>query len=308
MRLVAHKDTLEQLWRQFEGQTVEQKYVLEKLLGAGGFGGVFLAAHVVGGHVLRKVAVKLMPAGNAGEELSELLGATAVRHPHLLFCQDAGQTVVGSLRVLYLVTELADKTLADQLRKHPLSTPEVQTLARHLSSALAYLHGQRRVHRDVKPANVLRVGEDWKLSDFGLLRAIDKEHTHRTENIIGTERYLPPEAFDGIVSPAWDMWAFGVTLAEALTGKAWAVSDEVTRRTALTAEQQTNRAELPRPFDAIVAGCTREDRKARMTAGEVLKVLNGGEASETAWEDAPTRRTAVLGPLSAAARTWSFPN
>ena len=162
---------MKQLWSQLEGQTVEQRYVLRKLLGTGGFGGVFLAEHVVGGQVLRKVAVKLMPGSADGRaDLSELLGATAFRHQHLVSCHDAGQTVVGGLRLLYLVMELAEGTLAEQFARGPVSEPESRTLAHHLSSALAYLHAQGQVHRDVNPANVLRIGEDWKsliLACFG---------------------------------------------------------------------------------------------------------------------------------------------
>ena len=175
---------MKQLWSQLEGQTVERKYVLGKLLGTGGFGGLFLAEHVVSGQVLRKVALKLMPsAADDGADLGELLGATAVRHQHLLSCHDAGQTVVGGLRVLYLVMELAEGNLAEQLARGPASEPEARRLAHHLSSALAYLHTQGQVHRDVKPANVLRIGQDWKLSDFGLLRAIDAGQTNRTQNV-----------------------------------------------------------------------------------------------------------------------------
>jgi WD40 repeat protein/serine/threonine protein kinase len=85
------------------------------------------------------------------------------------------------------------------------------------ADALAYAHGQRVLHRDVKPSNLLldRQGTLW-LTDFGLAKD-DGEDLTRTGDIVGTLRYMAPERFRGVSDPRTDVYALGVTLYELLT-------------------------------------------------------------------------------------------
>src|SRR5258708_1765946 len=101
------------LWSQFEGQSIEGTYRLNRLIGVGGFGGVFVADHVVESRIMRQVAVKLIPTEpeSMQRQLDELEVATQLHHPHVLRCFHAGSVTLANGKFLYLVMELADATL-----------------------------------------------------------------------------------------------------------------------------------------------------------------------------------------------------
>src|SRR5579871_1190916 len=123
------------LWRVFEGQVVDGKYYLQKLLGAGSFGGVFLADEVVADRLIRQVALKLIEPNpeRTGRQLQELIAATNLDHPALLRCLTPGQCQLNGLSFLYMVTELAEGTLADRLHTGPLPPEELREIAQHLA-------------------------------------------------------------------------------------------------------------------------------------------------------------------------------
>ena len=258
------------LWRQFLGETIDRKYQLLELLGAGGFGGVFLADHVVNGQRLRQVAIKLFAPeeSSADRQMQELIGATTLDHPNLLRCFDAGQAALNRVDLLYLVMEVASHSLAQTLAQRRLTEAETRTLLEQIVPALAFLHRKNLVHRDLKPGNILRVGENWKLADFGLLRMTDAGATAQTQSLIGSAPYLTPEAFQVVVSPSWDMWSLGILVVEVLTGERPSVADtEATRRTQPGDMRVPNwEPSLSEPFRSIARGCLRADRHVRLSA------------------------------------------
>jgi TonB family protein len=263
-------------WRQFEGEIIDDSLRLNSLLGAGGFGGVFLSDHVVEGRFVRKVALKLIASDAAGIErqLVELIAGTTLSHPSLLSCFHAGATSLKNMRLLYLVMELAEEGLQTRLEHEVLPVPVALDLTLSLAQALAYLHRRKHVHRDVKPANVLRVDGVWKLSDYGAVRHVN-DTTSRTNLISGTMTYMPPESFDGVVSPAWDMWSLGVLLLRALTGSApYTETSEPQLMHAILCKEPSIPAGLPAPFDVIVRGCLEKDFRARWTSEKVQATLD----------------------------------
>jgi serine/threonine protein kinase/Tfp pilus assembly protein PilF len=87
----------------------------------------------------------------------------------------------------------------------------------HVADALEYAHKQGILHRDIKPSNLLldTRGTTW-VTDFGLAKADDQQNITHTGDILGTLRYMPPEAFEGKTDPRSDVYSLGLTLYELL--------------------------------------------------------------------------------------------
>src|SRR5207302_7070398 len=86
-----------------------------------------------------------------------------------------------------------------------------------VADALEYAHRQGILHRDIKPSNLLldTTGTVW-VTDFGLAKADDQQDLTHTGDVLGTLRYMPPEAFDGKADARGDVYALGLTLYELL--------------------------------------------------------------------------------------------
>ncbi|HTK62770.1 MAG TPA: protein kinase [Pseudonocardia sp.] len=196
---------------------LEGRYALGELVGVGASAWVYRAEDLRTG---RDVAVKLYPPGVGGtdraRQRSELALLAQLHHPNLVVLFDAGEE---SGRA-YLVMEFVDgATLAEQLREGPMQAGEVSRLGAELGYALAYVHSRGITHRDVKPANVLMGGRPM-LTDFGIARLVDAARVTQTGYLIGTPAYLAPEQVSGgpVGMPA-DVYALGLVLLEALTGR-----------------------------------------------------------------------------------------
>ncbi|HET7477569.1 MAG TPA: protein kinase [Dermatophilaceae bacterium] len=212
------------------GTLLAERYLLQSVIGRGGMGDVFRAHDQV---LDRPVAVKLFRAGSAPAEAEHRQRQEArllarLRHPGLVAVFDAG--VAEASGQAFLVMELAaGPTLAERLRTGALPSPEVRLIGAQLADALAYVHRQGIVHRDVKPANVLFDHDSSavagrprvKLTDFGIARIVDSTRLTATGITIGTLSYLSPEQALGTdVGPATDVYALGLVLLECLTGRA----------------------------------------------------------------------------------------
>lgn len=198
---------------------LEGRYELVRHLATGGMGEVYEAHDQI---LARNVAVKVFrstgPADRRRFE-AEVTTLAALNHPGLVQVFDAGEHD-GSA---FVVLELVDgPNLRDILAERGALPPsEVATLGVTVAEALAYVHEQGVVHRDVTPANVL-CGPDGRprLADFGIARLVDSSRITAVATTIGTAAYMAPEQVEGAdVTPAADIYAFGLVLLEALTGR-----------------------------------------------------------------------------------------
>ncbi|MDT4937059.1 MAG: eukaryotic-like serine/threonine-protein kinase, partial [Pseudonocardiales bacterium] len=210
------------------GWVLSGRYRVHERLGSGGMADVFRAHdELLGRDVAVKVFRTLGPAEEAGgpeRQERELQALARLSHPHLITLFDASITD----RPAYLVMELVDgPSLAARLTDGPLPESEVRAIGSQIADALAYVHAQGMVHRDVKPANIL-LGTDGiagdgvgraRLSDFGIVRLLGTERLTAADFTLGTASYLAPEqARGGDVTPAADVYSLGLVLIEALTG------------------------------------------------------------------------------------------
>ena len=252
------------LFRMMEGQQINQ-YHLEKLLGAGGFGGVFLATEVVRDQAVRQLAVKIIP-DSSDEQLSELITASTLEHDHLVRSYSAGECNILNTPMLYLAMELADGSLEAQLNQGKLSPETIRQVLQQTALGLKYLHQQKRVHRDLKPGNILLIKDRYKVSDFGLVRRLGAETYAKTVNPIGTIAYMPPEAFEGKIATAWDIWSLGIMAVQMITGKLPYEFEGTT--------QQLQLPSIPKEYEALVSGCLNPEWRDRWTVDEVVDYLS----------------------------------
>jgi serine/threonine-protein kinase len=200
-------------------EVIAGRYRLEKLLGAGASGRVFLATDEVAG---RPVALKMFFAsgarGGAAYErfVREARLASTLRHPSLVEVYDVS-VERGFLAMEYLPGGSLAHRLSGGERLQP---PQIRRMALDIISGLEAAHHRGVVHRDVKPANIFFDARGTaKLGDFGVAHLVDLGQT-QTGGLIGTLAYMSPEQITGApISIAADLYALGVTLFEAVTGR-----------------------------------------------------------------------------------------
>ena len=216
---------------ELQGRVIDGKYRLTRPLGQGGMGVVWVATHTALG---REFAVKLLRPEFAGDAQTlirfqqEAVAVSKVGNPHLVALTDFGTTPDGGP---YIVMELLEGcTLEEAMRaERPMAVPRIIDIVCQMLTGLAAVHERGIVHRDLKPANVFltQLGErqDFvKLLDFGVAKVLGGDrvsHFTRTGVLLGTPTYMSPEQAQGGrgVDHRADLWAVGVILFRALTGR-----------------------------------------------------------------------------------------
>jgi serine/threonine protein kinase len=196
-------------------------YEILSILGMGGMGKVYKVRNVIADRV---EAMKiLLPDLSSSQSLAdrflrEIRLLATLNHPNIA----ALRTALTFQNQLVMVMEFVEgETLANRLARAPLSTAEVVNYADQILSALAYAHKQNIIHRDIKPANMMLTPQGVvKLMDFGIARSVTDGSLTTTGTTLGSLNYMPPEQVRGEAADARsDIYSFGVSLYEMLTGK-----------------------------------------------------------------------------------------
>ena len=206
-----------------EPGTTIQGFHIERILGHGGMGTVYLARQL---SLDRLVALKiLLPEYTAHEShvqrfLNEVRLAARLQHPNVVATYEAGED--GAVR--FLAMEYVPGTSLDLAlrRQGPMQEGPALRLVAKLAQALAYAWNKHHIiHRDIKPANIL-LDEDGepKLADMGLSKSLDDRGQTISGTIMGTPNYMSPEQVEGLsdVDCRTDMYSLGATLYHMLTG------------------------------------------------------------------------------------------
>ncbi|HEY8038801.1 MAG TPA: bifunctional serine/threonine-protein kinase/formylglycine-generating enzyme family protein [Polyangiaceae bacterium] len=219
------------------GTVVAGRYRIERVLGEGGMGIVWAVVHVDTGARFALKTLKTRVGSRTDVRrrlLREARAIGAVHHPNLVRVLDVVTTPDGTPA---LVMELLEgETLADRLRRGPLSLPETARALLPVALALRAAHALGIVHRDLKPANIFLArsnepdgpGVEVKVLDFGMAKlthaegpAVASDTLTASGALMGTPCYMSPEQVLGErgLDQRTDVWALGVVLHECLSGE-----------------------------------------------------------------------------------------
>ena len=273
----------DQLFLDFQS-ALAGRYSLERELGRGGMGVVYLAREV---RLDRLVAIKLLPPARASDAklrerfLREARTAAKLSHPHIIpiFTVDE----VGEF-VFFAMAYVAGETLTERVvRRGPLAPSEAARVLREIAWALAYAHSQGLVHRDVKPDNIMLEEASGRglVADFGIAGQVRGAAGLDGGEVIGTPEFMSPEqALGEHVDARSDLYALGVVGFFALSGK---LPFEAGKAAEVLAKQVTEPAPplasvapgVPRRIAQAIDRCLAKDPADRPASGENVAELLG---------------------------------
>jgi serine/threonine-protein kinase len=258
------------------------EYSLERELGRGGMGVVYLARDV---QLDRNVAIKILPPDLACDPtarqrfLREARLAAGLSHPNIVPIHRVGEA--GAF-VFIVMSYVEGETLGERLRSQgPLGPADAARILREVAWALAYAHGRGIIHRDVKPDNILLEAETGRalVTDFGIAHGGDRDPLTLTEHpgkILGTMHFMSPEQAAGEpLDGRSDIYGLGVVGYLALSGR---LPFEASDVAGLFLRQATENAPslihtapgLPPGLGAAIDRCLARDPAERFVDGEAL--------------------------------------
>ncbi|MGH7537631.1 MAG: serine/threonine-protein kinase, partial [Gemmatimonadales bacterium] len=231
------------------------RYSIERELGRGGMGIVYLAREV---RLDRPVALKLLPpvlAARPGPRerfLREARTAAKLSHPNIIPIHAVDE--IGDF-VYFAMAYVEGETLSERVRRRgPLGASDAARVLREVAWALGYAHGQGVIHRDVKPDNIILETATGRalVADFGIAGQVSGAAALDGGEVIGTPEFMSPEqALGEQVDAKSDLYALGVVGFFTLSGR---LPFQGAKPTEVLAKQVT---EAPRPLGEVAGGTPR---------------------------------------------------
>jgi serine/threonine protein kinase len=292
------------------GHTLFNRYTLEKILGRGGMGIVWLARDA---KLERAVALKFLPELMVLDEQAvadlkrETKKSQELRHHHIVSVYD----FVSDEQTACIAMEYVDgPTLSALKARKDLNCLEIEELRpwiAQLCEALSYAHEKAKVvHRDLKPANLMVNSKgELKVADFGIARSVSDSMSMLTQarGTSGTLAYMSPQQLNGDkASPLDDIYSLGATIYELTTGKppfyGGDVTDQIRNKVAplLTPRRReidTKCAPIPPEWESTVAACLAKDPAHRPQSVEEVAELLGIEQRPRTKTKTALRETAI---------------
>ncbi len=257
------------VWKQCEGQVIDNRFRLLRYLGGTDDSAVFLTQ--LAGSPSQKAAIKFIPAGTTADlQLSLWRRVTQLAHPHLLRIFDIGRCRLENRDRLYIVMEYADEDLSQILPQRPLTASEAREMLKPVLDVLVYLHGKGLIHSRIKPSNILATADQLKLSSDALLPIGESRKSSSK-----FAAHDAPETAASPLSAAADVWSLGMTLVETLTQH-------------VPVLQPGSQADpvvpdaLPQPFLDIARHALRREPRRRWTLAEIAAHFNPAAAAVAA--------------------------
>lgn len=260
------------------------RYVIEKRIGRGAMGAVYLARDP---RINRPVALKVIPIEKEfeDEELEEARlrffreaeSAGRLTHPNIITVYDCGEDKHLAYIAMEYLPGLQLTHFTDP--KKLLAPKKALELCARTAEALDYAHNQQVIHRDIKPANLLydNRSDVLKISDFGVARMTDNNRT-KTGIVLGTPMYMSPEQLAAEpLTGLSDLFSLGVTLYELLAGevpfKATNIAVLMSKITSEDPEPVSNRrAGVPPSVDAVLSKALAKRPQNRFANGGEMAI------------------------------------
>ncbi len=272
-RSVIELERMSEMGKRWEGRVVNGEFPLLRYLGNSEHSSVFLTERKQEPtREPKKLAIKLTPQGADSEaQLSAWEVAAKLSHPHILRLFQAGGCKLDNQDYLYLVMEYADEDLSQVVPIRSLSVDETRGMLPPVLDALRYIHSKGFVHSHIKPANIVAVGDQLKISGDGIVRA--DGGTGALHKVVNGKPspYDPPEASTAGLTRAGDVWSLGITLIEVLTQRLPVQESAV---------GEFHVPDLPTPFAEIARLCLRRDPKERWSLDQIAAHLTSTVPSE----------------------------
>ena len=289
-------------------------------VGAGGMGEVYRARDT---RLNRTVAIKVLAAHlSASPELKQRMDREAraissLNHPHICQLYDIGSHDGADFLVMEF---LEGETLAEDIRRGPISMAEIYKIGIAVAEALATAHKNGIVHRDLKPGNIMLTPTGAKLMDFGLAKPIGTQNPSSGSvsappsftaaatlsgpsplsplttagTVIGTIQYMSPEQIEGKEADARsDIFAFGAVLYEMTAGKRpFEGKSQISLASAILEKDpdpiRSVKPQVPATFEHIVATCLQKNPEDRYLAAHDIRIeLQWISTEKTADRPAP---------------------
>ena len=299
-----------------EATVINDRYEIHKRIGRGGMADVFSARDLL---LDRQVAIKVLfpefatDANFVERFRREAQSAANLSHPNIVNVYDWGK-YEGTYFIA--MEEVQGRTLAEILQANKqLTAKQAAEIASEVAAALGFAHDNDVAHRDIKPANIL-IGSNGqvKVADFGIARAMNaptESNLTQAGSVMGTATYFSPEQAQGAQpDPRSDLYSLGVVMYEMVAGRPPFSGENpvsIAYKQVHDAPQPLVQivADVPKPFEAIVAKLLAKDPKLRYpTAGALRDDLRRFRNDETvmALEAAQNaKRAAAAGGAAAAA-------
>ena len=260
---------MSEIWKQCEGQVIDNRFRLQQYLGSTEDSAVFLTQ--LPAPQSQKAAIKFIPAGTTADlQLSLWRRVMQLAHPHLLRIFEIGRCRLENRDRLYVVMEYAEEDLSQILPERPLTDSEAREMLGPLLDALVYMHGNGLVHSRIRPSNILASGDQLKLSSDTVFPAGEsRKSSHKPD------AHDAPETAASPLSASADVWSLGMTLVEALTQ----------RVPALELGSQADPSvpnTISQPFLDISRHALRREPRRRWTIAEIAARLNPVAAAAAA--------------------------
>lgn len=295
------------------------RYVVERVLGRGAMGIVYLAKDPVIG---RQVALKTLSMPTDPEEveefhqrfLREAQAAGILNHPGIVTVHDAG--VDENTGLSYIAMEYIEgRSIKDlQASAYAFTFSEVARIGNAIAAALDYAHSKGVVHRDIKPANIIITTQgNVKITDFGVAR-LESSNLTATGQFIGTPNYMSPEQITGTeLDGRSDLFSLGVVLFELLAGARPFVGSSLTEVSYKIVHgprpiPSQARPGVPPAFNPIVLKLLEREPEKRYARGadaakalDALRRVLTGAAAAPSSTVAPVRTEVAPAPAAEAA-------